>query len=339
MNTMKRLFRRGVDASPRNFDEEKFKKNMKKRKLTSLLVLFIILPLLLYVFFFVFKQEHYVLMSLLILFAIMMPFFYVFEYRSVKARDVVLIATMTSFTVVANVICTHTVPLHAGTAMVVITGVALGPEAGFLTGALGRLICNVFDGQGPWTPWQMVAWGIMGLFAGIAFNRVDLKSKSLFEESIAKKTSSFKVILGPLSCIFIAEFLGILIFALNGDKKGFLGLWVYIFGFTGLVSGVIIQRAKLTADVLSLTLFTFFVTFIVYGGLLNFANVLMMNAINPVENEISKEAFLAVYLSGLPYDLQHAAGASAVMFFIGESMLNKVERVRIKFGILNISGS
>ena len=61
--------------------------------------------------------------------------------------------------------------------MVVLSGIALGPEAGFLTGALGRFICNFFDGHGPWTPWQMVSWGLIGFISGVVFVRYDLREK------------------------------------------------------------------------------------------------------------------------------------------------------------------
>lgn len=53
--------------------------------------------------------------------------------------------------------------------MVIITGIALGPEAGVLTGALARFVCNFFMGQGIWTPWEMVAWAMLGGLAGVFF--------------------------------------------------------------------------------------------------------------------------------------------------------------------------
>lgn len=53
------------------------------------------------------------------------------------------------------------------TAMVVITAMYFGSEAGFMTGALSAVISNFFFGQGPWTPFQMFSWGILGLIAGI----------------------------------------------------------------------------------------------------------------------------------------------------------------------------
>lgn len=52
-----------------------------------------------------------------------------------------------------------------------------GPEAGFLTGAISALASNLFFGQGPWTPWQMFAWGLIGFLAGLLSKRGLLKKK------------------------------------------------------------------------------------------------------------------------------------------------------------------
>src|SRR5271155_6106249 len=53
------------------------------------------------------------------------------------------------------------------TAMTLVVGYALGPLPGFTVGALGMLASNFVLGQGPYTPWQMAAWGMVGL-AGAA---------------------------------------------------------------------------------------------------------------------------------------------------------------------------
>ena len=50
-------------------------------------------------------------------------------------------------------------------------GAALGSRAGFLTGALAALASNLFFGQGPWTPLQMYAWGLLGCLAGALSRR------------------------------------------------------------------------------------------------------------------------------------------------------------------------
>ena len=54
---------------------------------------------------------------------------------------------------------------------------AFGPEAGYLTGALAGFVSNFLFGQGPWTPWQMFAFGMIGFFAGILFQKGILKAR------------------------------------------------------------------------------------------------------------------------------------------------------------------
>jgi prenyltransferase beta subunit len=57
------------------------------------------------------------------------------------------------------------------TAMTLVVGYALGPLPGFAVGALGMLVSNFMLGQGPYTPWQMAAWGMVGL-GGAALGRL-----------------------------------------------------------------------------------------------------------------------------------------------------------------------
>ncbi len=56
-------------------------------------------------------------------------------------------------------------------AIVIISGVAFGGESGFLVGAVSMLVSNLMFGQGPWTPWQMFAAGIIGFIGGILFKK------------------------------------------------------------------------------------------------------------------------------------------------------------------------
>ncbi|MBR3644818.1 MAG: ECF transporter S component [Lachnospiraceae bacterium] len=323
--------------SRRIFDEASFLKNIQKRRVMAIVLIVFILPVLFGFFYFFMKQKHYILMSLLVLTVVIMPFLLVFEYKKPRARDVVLTSSMTAFTVVGNVICTHTIPLHAGTALVVISGISLGPETGFLVGALGRMVCNIFDGQGPWTPWQMVCWGLIGFMSGLAFNRIDIRSDSLFEESTGKTVDSFKIIMGPIISIIVSEMLGFMIYVLSHGADtitGFVGWWLYGFGALGLVAGVLLQRKKLHADVVTMTAFTFFISFIIYGGIMNFASLLMDAGMNPDVQTVSARTIRLVYITGVPYDLQHGAGAAVCIFFFGESLIKKIQRIKIKYGII-----
>ena len=52
-------------------------------------------------------------------------------------------------------------------AVCIVAGAALGPGCGFGVGALAALVSNMFFGQGPWTPWQMYGWGLIGFISGL----------------------------------------------------------------------------------------------------------------------------------------------------------------------------
>ena len=62
------------------------------------------------------------------------------------------------------------------TVIVVLMGLCYNPESGFLTGALSALVSNMVMGQGPWTLWQMLAWGLIGFLAGICGKIKPLKT-------------------------------------------------------------------------------------------------------------------------------------------------------------------
>lgn len=149
-----------------------------------------LIPLTVYVGIHYWNDYNFMLVSVLILLYVMAPFFMMFERKKPRARELVLVAVMTALTALGNIVCYITIPFQAGTAMAIVSGIALGPEAGFLVGALARFLCNFFLGQGPWTPWQMFCWGILGFFAGLVFNKNDLDRK---------KSDHFRVMAGPVT--------------------------------------------------------------------------------------------------------------------------------------------
>ena len=81
-----------------------------------------------------------------------------------------IIAVMVSLAVVGRIIFTPLPGFKPVTAIVVITAMYFGGEAGFLTGALSAVISDFYFGQGPWTPFQMFVWGLIGFIAGVISN-------------------------------------------------------------------------------------------------------------------------------------------------------------------------
>ncbi len=93
-------------------------------------------------------------------------FFAGFEQRTVGSRRLVITAVMTALSVLGRFVFALLPGFKPITAIVVITAIWIGGETGFLVGALSALISNLFASQGPWTPFQMFAWGMIGLVAG-----------------------------------------------------------------------------------------------------------------------------------------------------------------------------
>jgi energy-coupling factor transport system substrate-specific component len=83
-------------------------------------------------------------------------------------KDVTLVATIAGVAAAARVLFAPVPGVQPLTVIVVCAGAALGPRRGFAVGALAALASNFFLGQGPWTPWQMLAWGACGLAGALA---------------------------------------------------------------------------------------------------------------------------------------------------------------------------
>jgi len=122
-----------------------------------------------------FEGRRYTLMSILMVIVAMMPLFWAFEKRKSGVRELVIIAVLTALSVMGRVIFAAVPAFKPVAAMVIITAIYFGAEAGFLCGALSALLSNIFFGQGPWTPFQMFAWGILGLIAGLPGLRQTLR--------------------------------------------------------------------------------------------------------------------------------------------------------------------
>jgi len=119
-------------------------------------------------------------------------------------------------------------------------------------------VSNFFFGQGPWTPWQMFALGIIGFLAGVMFH------KGLLRRSPA-----------------------------------------------------------------ALSIFGAFAAFIIYGGIMNPAHVMM-----GVHGTPTLAMFLAAYLHGIPFDLVHAIATVTFLMIISKPMLEKLDRIKIKYGLM-----
>ena len=127
------------------------------------LIPLLVIPALVMIGAFLFSAERYLIISLGVAVLSLLLFYTGIEEKKIGSRRMVLTAIFTALSVVGRFI-----PVFKPvTALTVIAAVYLGAESGFLVGSLSALISNIYFGQGPWTPFQMLAWGLIGLFAGL----------------------------------------------------------------------------------------------------------------------------------------------------------------------------
>jgi energy-coupling factor transport system substrate-specific component len=119
-----------------------------------------------------YAERYYVLLSLALAMLALAPFLYRFERRTHAARELVLLAVLAAIAAVGRVPFAALPSVQPTSCVVILSGLVFGAESGFMIGAAAALVSNLFLGQGLWTPWQMLAWGLMGLSAGLLRKRL-----------------------------------------------------------------------------------------------------------------------------------------------------------------------
>ena len=149
-----------------------------KKNIIALLLLIALAPILSLLTYYGGDRRYYLISSIIILVSIAITFFG-FERRKPQAKDIVIIAVMAAIASVSRIIFVAVPHFKPLAAIVIISGVALGAQVGFLSGAVACLASNFVFGQGPWTAWQMFAFGAAGFIAGFIFSNEKRQKRSL----------------------------------------------------------------------------------------------------------------------------------------------------------------
>lgn len=243
-----------------NVKEIQKKEKASKRLILSVITILLLIPVAIFCGMRFFDDRKYYAVSMIIIFLAMMPFFMLFESRRARAREIVLVAVMCTICVAGRIVFAGFPQVKPVLALVIISGICLGSEAGFVTGALSGFCSNFYFGQGPWTPWQMFAFGIIGFLSGI------------------------------LSKIFV--------------------------------------NRKYEPKLLIISVFGFICALVIYGGIMNTANVLMYQP-NPSFAQIA-----ASIGTGLLFDTVHGISTAIFIGVLGRPMTERIVRVKRKFGLL-----
>ena len=235
----------------------KHKGKLSKRTIASMFLILILIPVTIWTGITLFDDRKYFVISLAIAVYCMLPFFLIFEGRKPQARELLTIAVLVAIAVAGRAAFFMVPSFKPVVAVTIISAVCFGAESGFLVGALSMLSSNMLFGQGPWTPWQMFAAGIIGFLAGILF-----------------------------------------------------------------------QKGWLKARKISLCIYGFLATVFIYGGIMHPASLVMTSY------AITKRNLLAIYMSGLPVDLVHASATVIFLWIASKPMIEKLERIKVKYGMI-----
>jgi len=137
------------------------------------------------------SRNYYFIALVIIVFSIAM-FMTMFEKKKPKTGEIVMVSVMISLAVISRIVFFMTPQFKPMAAIIIITGIAFGGKIGFLCGAIATFITNMFYGQGPWTPWQMFAFGMVGLIMGAFFHRTSTRKE------ISRKYIIFICVTGAL---------------------------------------------------------------------------------------------------------------------------------------------
>lgn len=168
---------------------------MKKSSIATLIMLFLLIPAALYFGDRLPGKGYYLTGTLMTVFALV-PFFLSFEHRKPQARELTVIAVLCAIAVASRLAFAWIPNFKPIFAVIMIAGFAFGQESGFLVGAVSAFASNLFFGQGLYTPWQMLAFGVAGLVAGLLRNQ-----KALLEKPWAMGLTGFFTVflaVGPL---------------------------------------------------------------------------------------------------------------------------------------------
>ncbi|GGC84702.1 ECF transporter S component [Enterococcus wangshanyuanii] len=145
-----------------------------------------------------FRSTQYQVISLFLVLLACLPIYYRYEKKQMNIKELVLIAVLTAFAVSGRFLFYMIPAVTPMTAIIIISGICIGPEVGFLVGSLSAIISNMLFGQGPWTPFQMLSWGLIGCIAGLPW-----------VSSLLKKSYWFLAVYGILAGLFFSFFMDI----------------------------------------------------------------------------------------------------------------------------------
>ena len=179
-------------------------------------------------------DRAYLYASLIILALILIPFYISFEKDRPYARQIVLVSVMTALAVASRAAFFWVPQFKPIIAVIIISGAGLGAQSGFVVGSMSAFVSNFLFGQGPWTPFQMTAWGLIGMLAGLLFCRVYSSSDSIKVAPL--------MIYGAVSCFLLHGAITDIWTVLSVSDRPTAGQFITVYS-AGLIPDLILAAA------------------------------------------------------------------------------------------------
>ena len=256
------------------------------------------------------------LLALVVVLASMGIFFASYEASRPRLRDIMPTVVLAALAAAGRILFAPIPDFKPVSAIAIIAGVAFGRKSGFMVGALAALASNFFFGQGPWTPWQMYAWGLVGYGAG------------LLAMAPAKRRSAGAK--GPCQ-VRVGEALGMTCGSLcsvsaDGELESVASSPCQ--ARTGKEKCAYVARRLIDAHPTIVYAYGFLAC-LGYGFILNAWSILSF-----FHAQASGWAgILAVYATALPFDIVHGVATVVFLLALYGPWRRKLERVRRKFGL------
>jgi energy-coupling factor transport system substrate-specific component len=115
--------------------------------------------------------DYAAFLSILLVFFILAVLFAKFEESKISSKEVALIGVLAAITAASRIPFAALPNIKPCTFLIIVVGLVFGSLAGAMVGSMTAAVSNMFFGQGPWTPWEMMAWAMVGLVAGYVGKR------------------------------------------------------------------------------------------------------------------------------------------------------------------------
>ncbi len=256
------------------------------------------------------------LLTLVVVLASMGIFFASYEASRPRLRDIMPTVVLAALAAAGRILFAPIPDFKPVSAIAIIAGVAFGRKSGFMVGALAALASNFFFGPGPWTPWQMYAWGLVGYGAGLlAMAPAKRRAAESKGSCRARGGEASGVTCGPLC--FVSP---------DGETES--AALLPNKACTDKENRACVTRRLIDAHPIIVYAYGFLAC-LGYGFILNAWSILSF-----FHAQASGWAgVLAVYATALPFDIVHGVATVVFLLALYGPWRRKLERVRRKFGL------